>query len=487
MPGAIQYIPPTDSERNAFNDVLLTEKTRRRTAYRQAIEYYTGSHDAQLTGDEAEYNTTYNLVKMTAERTASFLFPELPRIDLDPDSIEPTQDEQWINRVLEENGGLAFLHKVAIRGFLAGHTFLRVKPNKRSKYPSIISLDPTSVTVYWRADDINDVYWYELRYYAQNRVIIQDFVCQDDGTWIVYTYSSSLESSKNIVGHPTNLGRGDVQLDFIDFERSTFELTGTLRHSSKIAPIVETSHLPHPDSYYGQSEFTEKDLQDLINKIASERNRIVRQNSDPVDFLIGADVEDIEDGDIMSIANPSAKISRLEMKSDLTSITGVLDKLVETYLSVLRVVLLKGEVKDLQRVTNASIRTLFLDALAKNTVLRDLYGRMLREMITLVLEIGYSTKQVTTNPEDRYIKINFGSPLPQDMTEIANNVQMGINNGYVSKRTAAIETGRDWKFEKAAIQAEAQEAFTEAQKYMLPTLEEDESDSPEVDTQEDSE
>lgn len=475
MPSATKYIAATHQERNVFHVPIVSERTRRRMAYRKAIDYYNGQHTPQLTGDESTYNTYINMVKMTADRTVSFLFPDMPVVELDPNSIEPTNEEIWVKKLLDYNGGLSLLTKLGLRGFLSGHNFVKIVPG--NPYPKIISLDPNSVTMFWRADDINDVLWYEVRYYAQGRIWIQDYVKIEDDLWAIVTYKTRIRNQELIGQAPGNVGEANATLDYLEFGADKFEHESTALHTSKIPPIVAWSHYPNPDDIYGAGEFNQSDLQDLINRIASERNRIIRENSDPVDVLIGADADEIEShSNMYAISNPSAKVTRLQMNGDLTGLNNVLDKLIETYLSIARVVLLKGEAKDLQRVTNASVRTLFLDALAKNQVLQDVYKRSLSHIIRLCLEMAYADGEVEINPDTIDITIGFASPLPVDMTEVVNTVNIAMNAGVMSKRTGRIKLNLDPAFEQAAITAEREDD----RDYMIELTTQEDSDNIEI-------
>lgn len=479
MPSAIRYIPPTEAERGSFSGEVEEERRKRRNTYKTALQYYEGKHPSQLDYDPKEDdhddNTVINLVQMTADRTVSFLFPSMPLFETDPSSIEDTDEEIWLKKFFEANGGLQALVKLGLRGFLSGHAFIRMKPQPKAKrgrknaYPIMTILDPTSITVYWKADDVADVLWYEMRYMVGSTVYIQDFVNDEEHEqWLIYTYKgvSSNDNNNPFPGAPTVHGSNmTVALDQLEFVTSgTFEQVGAPAvHKSEIPPIIEFAHLPHPDDYYGMGEFTQQSLQDTINRIVSLRNRLVSDNADPVDVIIGADPEEVEKRDgMVTVANPSAKVQRLELRGDLAGISTTLDKLIETYLAVARVVLLKGEAKDLQRVTNASVRTLFLDALSKNELLQSAYGFGLKMVARLALAMGFEAGQLSVNPENIDLTIHFPTPLPVDDTEIANQNAIMLTNKAMSKRTAAKRLGLDWKFELAAQLAEQELANQQA-------------------------
>lgn len=469
MPSALEYTPPTDKRRGDFNSDLLKEVKTRREKYKQALDYYLGEQKYPFPDDEdmsSSDATIINLVKMTADRTAEFLFSAMPRFELDPTIPTDTDEEIWIKKFFEFNGGLTTLAKLALRGFLSGHCFVQVKQvaeekrnSKVKQYPQLLVLDPTSVSVYWRADDVGDVLWYEKRYYVGKELFIQDFVKKGE-QWVIMTYKSPIAEVGLFESIPTLHGG----LWNVNFDNALFEAYGKpALHTSPIPPIIEWPHLPHPDDRYGLGEFTNKELQDTINQIASARNRIVRENSEPTDVLTGADIQEIkDDGPIIAIPNPAAKVQRLEMKGDLTAISLVLKETIETYLAIARVVLLKGEAKDLQRVTNASVRTLFLDMLAKNNLLQYAYGQALVQIVTLALSMGFETGSVKKNPVDMEIAIKWESPLPTDMTELANVFSILASIGAVSKRTIATEMGYDWSFEETAMSSEKETAMEDA-------------------------
>lgn len=481
MPSALRYVPPTSKERGIFNNAVLNERQQRREKYEKALEYYDGDHAQQIPVEKGQPddNVIVNLTKMTADRTASFLFAKMPQFQTNPDTVDPTPEEVWLDRFYRENGALERLIKLALRGFLSGHCFIRVKPapeNVRAdRFPSMTVLDPRMVTVYWRADDVADVIWYELRFNVGEEVHIQDVVYDPIADiWNIYTYAqvqpiNSVFHADVSTIHGKSL-QGNTLLDALTFNTDNginYELIETAIHSSHIPPIVDFAHLPDPDGYYGMGEFTQLKLQDVINRVASEMNRIVRENSDPIDVVTGADISEVEDsGNVMTISAPTARVQRLEMKGDLSGITGVFDKLMEIYLAVARVVLLKGEAKDLQRVTNASVRTLFLDALAKNEILQSTYGSALVKVSKLALMMGYEAGQIAANPAGLDVTIEFPQPLPTDMAEIANINAIMVNMMARSLRTAATQMGDNWAFESAAIEAEQQMAM-ERQKAQL--------------------
>lgn len=452
MPSALYYVPPTDPARSGFNQASSSERQARRSEYNTALRYYLGQQDKQVEiVDDIDDNTTRNLVKLTADRTVSFLFPTIPTIETDPASVDETPEEKWLREFFMHNGGLTSLAKLALNGFLSGHCFVRIKPD--TPYPRMVVLDPLSTSIYWKADDVEEVLWYEQRYRIGDTPYITDFVRESSNSWKIMTYKQ--RSLRNELPSPI---MSDIMssTDFLDFTNGGFELVETAMWNAPYPPIIEWSHLPHPSSRYGISEFTQKDLQDSINRIASTLQRIVRENGDPVDVITGADVDEIQNhGEIVSVPSPDAKVTRLQMSGDMGAITSALDRDVILYLAVARVVLLNGGAAELQRVTNTSVRTLYVDMLSKNSLLQDSYGDGLRKIAATALAIGTTTGQVRKIVPLYNIVVRFGSSLPLDMTEVANVNALALNGGYMGKRTAAENLGLDWEFERSYIKEDS--------------------------------
>ena len=430
MPSIDSYYPPNSPKRNELALDLFRETEYRKEGYLDALRYYRGDHD-NSNGVGSNNDIVINLVKITADRTVQFLFPRMPKFELDLSQLENIASEDYIIKTFEANGGLSFLVRLSILGFLSGHNFVKVSMPTDSRYrayPKFTIVDPLSVNVYWRDNDINDVIWYEVRYSIGDSDFIEDIVHIRDDIWAIVTYTAAGQFINRQV------------------------------HISPLPPIIDWAHYPSVLGYYGVSEFGQKSLQDKINVIANTLHKVTLSHAEPKDIIIGSSVEDIDtktEGNLYSIENALAKVVRLEVSGDMGGIGKTLDRLVETYLNVARVVLLRGEPMDLQRVTNAAVRTLFLDALAKREILISTYSRGLTDIAKTVLLIGYSRGALASNMFDADLRINFTAPLPMDMSEIVNQNALMLDGGYMSKATAATRMGLDWQLENALLSNES--------------------------------
>jgi hypothetical protein len=482
MPAAYKYLTPDNPERRDLATAVIQEAIKRRSTYQKALDYFEGRHPDMLDmddPDEVDDNMRVNIIKQAAERTASFLFSSEPKLQIDRSTPDDTEQEKYLTAFLKENNALFKFVLWALRGFLAGHTYLRIHPRRpHDEYPRISVLDPTSVTVFWRADDHGDVVWYQQHFFEGRKLVLRDFVPDyENGRWVIYTYRPQVSESMLDQGNvPTLHGSSpvlhyDTSMLLENFEIAEVDIA---YHESAICPLISTPHLPNPNSFYGLTEATDDNLslQDAVNRLWSIANRIGRENASPVDVITGANIDDIDTGDdIYAIPSPTAKVSRLEMKSDMSPVMNTADKATEALLANMRVVLLKGEPKDLQRVTNAAVRTLFLDMLAKNNILRAAYGKSLIELGKLALAMS-GKKWSRVNYDITPI---FANPLPTDLTEVANINALGVNGGYMAKRQAAENLDMNWTEQKSWIENEREWNFELAQKYMLEQEETNES------------
>jgi hypothetical protein len=100
--------------------------------------------------------------------------------------------------------------------------------------------------------------------------------------------------------------------------------------------------------------------------------------------------------------------------------------------------------------------------LSKNNLLQYAYGQGLIQVVFLALQMGYEMGTVKKNPIELEVAIKWESPLPTDMTELANVAAIMVNMGAMSKRTAATQAGLDWSFEESAMSSEKETAMEDA-------------------------
>ena len=418
MPTAMTYIPPTDLRRaDELKSYALNDERRGRLEQiEKAQKYYEGDQKRHLTvlKGEPDDNVVLNNLKISVDRTLQFLVPEMPRFEIDLKNPDQTPEEKWIMDFWAENGGMAKMNEVGQNGALAGHCFVRVYPSTPGrKFPRIVNLNPAQITVYWKADDIETVVWFEQLYEAQGRRYINDFVNNLDGSWTIYQW-------------------GEAAL------KGAWELLQQEEWPFAIGPVVDWPHLPVANRYYGSGEASNLLLDDAINLAVSEMMRINRYYAYPQTVGIGVDKDEIVPTEIAgfwAIENESANVFNLEMRGTAADFTAqLLQRLVDTKLAENRVVVLRGDIKDFQRVTNPGIRTVFMDALAKNELLRWTYGNGMI-MVTTV------AAQVAGRPLSATPQITWPDPLPTDDLEAVQVQEKEIAMGVASPFEIAPKRG----------------------------------------------
>ena len=154
MPAALVYSDPNSKLRENEISGIRSEREKRTEMYNKAMKYYLGNQRRILERKDGEPddNVVLNLVQLSADRTVNFIFPAMPKFEIDPDVNDITPEEQWLHDAFEHNGGLSFLQQMVLIGFLGGHLYIRVKPPRKddinAEFPKFYLLDPTQMITY---------------------------------------------------------------------------------------------------------------------------------------------------------------------------------------------------------------------------------------------------------------------------------------------------------------------------------------------------
>lgn len=343
MPPALAYTP-NDA---ALRDAADAELRARRASYQRACDYYNGLHKRHLRAhdEEGDDNVVINLVRQAIDRAVSLLMPRFPTLEL------PTQPERStaLEQLWAANGGARFLAKAAKQGCLSGHIFVRaLPPEGPDALPRLIALNPANVAAFWRADDYEDVLWYEV-HWSHQRANYRQEIIRDDQTWLIYTWQEA--------------GSGWQRIE-----------TGVWAYP--LPPILSWPHQAVPDGFYGQPEIGSFALNDRVNKLMSDVARILRYHAAPRTVGIGFEARDLTPtaiNTLWTIPKADAKVFNLEMQTDLASSLNAITFLTRAFLAEQRVVVLDGTVADWRHITNLGVRTLYMDALFKTEELRRSY------------------------------------------------------------------------------------------------------------------
>jgi len=439
MPAIEKYYPPGTQNRITATG-LEGDKAVRGRWYDQVRSYYDGEMTKYLDVKEGEPddNVVINKVKQSVDRTVAFLAPAFPDLEVSPDITDITPVEQWLSDMWLDNGGIALLQDMAYVGALSGDNYVRIMPadpSQGDEFPQILLLDPKSIQTFWLSSNIKRVVFHELEWQEIKNNITEDHLIDfiNNGTsWTIIEYVNGL---------------GVANWHEVD----------RVEWPSTLPPIIHWKHLPNPRNYYGNAEFTKAQLElnDKINLIGSENNRINRYHASPKTVATGTSAEEIQEtaiDEMWAVENADAKIYNLEMQSDLGASIAQFNMLSQEFLAESRVVILQGTVKDFQRVTNAGVRTVFIDPLSKNAILRWNYGKaiqLISQVAAFVAGKGQDIKPI----------VGFVDPLPTDQTETANVAALERQMNLVSRETLSTKRGYTWSVEKEKMKAESGEDF----------------------------
>jgi hypothetical protein len=450
MPSATQYFRLDDKLRENYYLRGKAERERRAEQIKRNREYYQGEQDRFLESKQGEPddNIVFNLIAMSVDRAVAFLFPGLPKFEQKPVQPEETDDERWIREVFEYNGGLNFLHEVATSGSIAGHNYVRVIPPITGEaYPRLINIDPSNIITFWREDDRDTVLWHEI-YWQEDSV--EDVLGGHPNMRLLPLGEEHILEFINIID------KEDVEVSFWlirhwsrQANSELWELLSEEVWDRPVGPIIQWKHLPNPHSFYGRADTGSIDLQNGINLLLSEQMRINRYHSSPKTILIGVDAADVMETQISglwAISDPNAKAENLEMRTELQASRALTEFLYNSFLSSQRTVILTGQIADFQRVTNAGVRTVYMDMLSKNESLLGLYVPAIRRIAHVA---GLAVDREDINPE-----VIIRDPLPRDMVEEMTVLEKQISFPVMSLETAAGQIGLSWDTEADKIMQE---------------------------------
>ena len=401
----------------------LIEKERRDRANLMELEwaYYYGEHRRQLKVREGQPddNVIINVCGKLIDQAVNMLFGDGVTFQLDENDTTP--QEEALDDILQANRRKMLFHDVALNGHVTGHPAIKLVPQEGAP-TRIINLNPSILSVFWDVGDLEKVLGYVLSWNADAR---QDIVLDGD-SWLIRDYEKD--------------------------RRNQWALIDENRWEWPWAPVLDWKNRPAPNRYYGRSDLAHADLNDRINFVASNTNRIIKYHAHPKTIGLGMESTDVEptsvDG-LWTISNEAASVFNLEMMGDLKSSMAFLDMLRAEFYSEGGGVDLASMQDKIGQITNFGLRVLYKDALSKLELRRLLYGEALAEMARRLLAIEGMG-------EDNKPVVHWPDPLPENTVETVEALTQETALGVVSKQTVAADLGRDWEVEQARMREEGE-------------------------------
>lgn len=405
--------------------------------------YREGRHKQQIKPKpgRTDDNVYINFSGLVIDRSISMLFGKGIEFDL-PGEGNDTPEDLYINEVWDANKREIFLHRMALLASEDGTGYVKLVQGgivgDNAELPRFVLVDPKWVTMDTNPEDFEQVIRYTIRFDTigpDGKILARKQVheVQDNEKWLISDYQLSSATG----------GR--------------WELMQEEGWPYNWAQIQHFQNLPSADSVYGTPDLTDDllRLQDKLNFVASNINKIIRLHAHPksIAYGIGTDNKDVIDsgvGELIMANDPSAFWNNIEMQSDLSSSANFFLTLRQAFFDIARTVDIDSVSDKLGALTNFGLRVLYQDAINKIETKRQLYGGAITELNKRLLILN------GMNPDPG--TIIWKDTLPENGLEVSQELKTDIEMGILSKQSAADQKGYDWEQEMERIQE--QEANT---------------------------
>lgn len=390
-------------------------------------------------------NVIVNHVEALADRLTAFLIGDGVHFDADGDETE-LDDE--IALLWQQSRGAILQESIALSGAIEGHCAIRLAPQEKG-LPKITRIKQNHFAAFWDALDMERVLWYRLQYVSGSVGKRIDYV---RGQFIDDEADHDAPGWTEVVYELKKAYRGNLSLTGWGAEDMKWERKQPAFWPYDFPPIVDWQNLPSPNSYYGKSDIASAiKLNDALNFILSNMQRIIKHHADPKTIITGATLAEIiptQVGGAFSIANKDANVFNLEMQSDLASSQN-LAALIAAGLWQSGGMVDPQTMKDkIGTLTNFGLRVLFADAIKRTERKRLLFEEAFDKINRQALLLAGLT------PPDT-ITVIWPDVLPADDTVQVETLTKELEHGIISKRTYRILRDYDNDSEEERIADES--------------------------------
>lgn len=422
---------------------LRDEHKKRRELFATYWKYYRGHHKRfiQTAPNGPDDNVILNYSKEIVDQGIDFLFGEELTFEIDSESKDRTPEEQYLDIVWgDAETKMTFLQKLGQNGAVTGTAFLRLYPADpvvSGSLPRLVNLEPGSVDVITAADDAEQVVsfhvvWQVGDVWKRERI---DYIVEGD-YWTI-----TPERSER------------MRMWVPDGAVTTWDYP--------FPPIFTCQNLPLANSVWGISDLEDADLNDAINRVASNTNRIIRFHAHPKTVLIGASANTLETtavNGIWAIEEEGASITNLEMQSDLVSSREYMRDLKTAYHKITSASELDPAQVNVGALSGFALRILYGPTLARNRKKQNTYGGMIKAVCKALFVVAGMAE-----PPD--VKLVWKDALPSSGLEEAQTLAIDVQNG-LSQATYLERRGYDPVVEEEKKQKERDRAMQEQQAMM---------------------
>lgn len=419
---------------NTSLGALTQEHRERQKLFSLYWQYYRGQHRKYLKnpdGTDADDNVIVNLSRKVVDSSVDFLFGKDISFEVDGDEGSRSKEEEalataWRDKPFQQFTKMDFLQGVAQNGGIFGTPFIRMHPLEDGNI-RLVNLDPSLVDV---VTDPND----------KDRVDAYHIIWQVKKDWM-----------RDRIWRLENGQWGIARQKFSGQQNGWMNTAEPVMWEYRWAPVFHCQNLKNTKGFWGLSDLEDADLNDAINFITSNTNRIIKYHAHPKTIGLGISAMQVEstavDGFWAIPGAEEASVFNLEMSGNsLSNSRDQIADLKSAFHQVTGTPDLDPARVQVGALSGFALRILYGPLLSKTNSKRLRYGGMLARLNSAILELnGFDAgTEVSTSWQD---------PLPVHKIEQAQ-VYNTLVGGGADRLGAAIVAG--YSREEAELLASAE-------------------------------
>jgi hypothetical protein len=409
----------------------------RRANMAKAVRAYDGEAFKPLTtkpGDPDD-NVSVNYSAVVVDKGASFLFGKPLKIEVGApgDGESAGAGEDVLEGLWPAEQRAEDLIDLATNGGVFGHVWAKIALS--GGVPEVVVLDPLNMSAEWSPHNIRRVEKYVCQYNAQDEM----------GNPVIYRETTSRQGRNGLTGSGWLVVEEHSRPgSMVWVEDNRYEW------HYEFAPVFQVKNLPKANEFYGKADLTPYvlDLCKYLARVDSIINRILRIHGFPRPVARGVQKQQLEMGsdNTLFLPHKDQVLELLEMKGDLENALKFRKLLREGLAEVSHVPeVATSKVEDVGQLSGRALKILYGPLLERTEAKRLLYGRMLRQLIQALVEVGGRGRQP--------VKLHWGEALPGDAKEEAEVAILKKSAG-VSEATLLSELGYNPADEQAKRKTE---------------------------------
>jgi hypothetical protein len=407
-----------------FSNSLEMQDTERIERYRLLWRYYRGEHRKHLkvrmtpAGPGPDDNVVINLSRRVVNKGVDFLFGKPLTWQLSENDTTP--EEEMLERIWgSPEKRMGMFAELALNGGVCGDFYLQiVPPAPGEELPRVVNLNPSIVFPKTDPNDISKEWAFELRWFRG------DVLCR--------TIHALREDGQSWETWDEQMGRGR-------WER----ISAPTLWPFAWPMIIHGKNLPNPNSYYGLSDLEDADINDAINMIASNIQRITRIFAHPMVWArgFGEKAVSVDSSQMFLSQDDNAQMGALELGRNLSSSQDYLSFLRTAFSEITAVPQSDPDRMGIGAQSGFALKVLFNDLLLKTGIKRSNYG-------TAIVETNRRLLDLMGMGEANVSKLHWLDPLPVDGRESAETDRFELDSEIVSRETVSTRRGYDWEVEQ---------------------------------------